>query len=228
MGGGGGGPTPPQNAVGQQRVDIVSQATSQGKRHFQPEKETWAQYYADITRPAPAPAPVMPDFSSFAESVSSSQNSYAEALAQQQREAEQAALKRERDELYSEYLDAASTATDFIDNQLKSEAANAALLGVKYGYTPEQRMGRIQDYFATLWGEGAQTRLETLFDQVGPVEGFEQFEITRGDASNVAGSTPGSETTVSRSRARRPRLASLASMGDEEDTLGNASILGGG
>lgn len=221
--GGGGGD--PSQARGQGRVDIVSQATSAGKRHFDPSKESWQEYYADITKPAPAPQAELPSFDF--SSITSSRNDQAKALAKSQREAEMAAKRRERDELYSEYLDAASTATDFINNQIKSEAANAALLGVEFGLTDEQRTQRIQDYFASVWGEGAQTRLETLFDQVGAVEGFEGFDLERGNADNVPEGTKGSETTVSRSRARKPRLGSLAGSSNEEDKLATSSILGG-
>jgi len=228
----GGGSRGPAGYKGDARRQYVEAAKKQHGNSMVPNFSgggTWEGYVNRVenaNKPPPAPAFEMPDLGAIFSSSQSSASDQAAALAQQQREAELAAKRRERDELYSEYLDAATTATDFINNQLKSEAANAALLGVEFQVPEEQKQQRIQDYFASIWGEGAQTRLETLFDQVGAVEGFEGFDLERGNAENVTEQKSGSERTVSRSRGRKRQTKSLATS-DEDETLGSTTILGG-
>lgn len=64
--GGGGKSKDPRKATGGQRRDIVSEATGAGKRHFQPDKESWSDYISYLEKPAPKPEPApmeMPSFS---------------------------------------------------------------------------------------------------------------------------------------------------------------------
>ena len=135
--------------------------------------------------------------------------------------------ENERDRLYGDYMSAASSATDFINAQVKQEQANARLMGVDYKLSDEQKADRISDYFATIWSEGDQTRLEDLFKQWGNAKGFEDWTIRRGDASAftpVEGSESGAGTSTG--LPGRPSIAGQRPQ-DDENMLGVRSILGG-
>lgn len=82
------------------------------------------------------------------------------------------ALSR-RDTLFSEYLDAAGSATDYINQQISEERANAALLGIDYQLTDEMKQQRIGQYFNTLWGAGAEGELDSLIKEYGNPTGFD-------------------------------------------------------
>ena len=161
----------------------------------------------------------------------SSGPSYEEQLAEQERmqreaEARQARIagENDRDSLYSAYMDAASTATDYINSEIDREQSNAKLLGIDYVMDDEMKSQRISDYFATVWGEGEQSRLEALMGKWGNPQGFGGFTVTRGDASKYA-SQEGEETEVGQSRGQKPKPTLVTD--EEEDTLGgNATILG--
>jgi len=151
------------------------------------------------------------------------QTSYDESLAARQaeydRKAEEARMTQgynDRDSAYSSYLDAAGTATDYITGEISGERSNAALLGIDYNITDEQKSTRINDYFATLWGGGQQSGMENLFSEFGNPQGFEGYGVTRGNAENYASKTT-PEETLSTSKGLKPR-ASLAT----EETLGQA------
>lgn len=145
----------------------------------------------------------------------------ADTKAAQELAIKNAALAR-RDELFSERLTNASLATDYVTSQLKEEASTANLLGVDFNVTDEQKAGRINDYFATLWGEGSQKELDTLIKNYGGPDGFDgNWGVTRGNASNTTSTTQASaDKTISTSRGV-PKLATLAT--DEEF---NSFILG--
>jgi hypothetical protein len=67
-------------------------------------------------------------------------------------------------------------------------------------------------------------RLEGLFKQYGKPQGFTDWTLARGDASEFSG-TPGEETSVGASQGLKPKKI----LGDEEEeeTLGaSSSILG--
>jgi len=143
--------------------------------------------------------------------------SYEEQLAEQQR----IQGTQNRDTLFSKYMDAASAATDYVNGEIKREQANAKLLGIDYNISDEQKKTRINNYFATLWGEGQQSQLEALMNKWGNPEGFTGFDIVRGDASAYKKAKEGKETTVGKTKGIKPVLLS------DEDTLGTKSILGG-
>ena len=127
---------------------------------------------------------------------------------------------KQRDQLFSERLTNASLATDYITNQLNEEASTARLMGVDFNVTDEQKASRISDYFATLWGEGSERQLESLIKEWGSPEGFSgTWDIVRGNAKNFADQTkPGTSTTIATGNGV-PRLATLATMADEEEAL---------
>ena len=155
---------------------------------------------------------------------------YEEQLAEQERlqkEAEERqariAGENDRDSLYSAYMDAAGSATDYINSEIDREMSNAALLGIDYVMDDTMKSQRISDYFATVWGEGEQAQLEALIGKWGNPQGFSGFTVTRGDASKYAGKE-GEETEVGQSRGQKPKPTLVT---DEEDTLGGqATLLG--
>ena len=147
-----------------------------------------------------------------------------EELEQQRLEKEREEGIANRDTLYGEYLDAANTATDYIDRLIEKERSNAQLLGIDYNLTPEQRSQRINDYFANIWDESKQTELETLFEKWGNPEGFTDWQVTRGTATEP-GEPKEDEITSVTSPASAPAPPTLLGT-DEEDLLGTKSLLG--
>ncbi len=131
----------------------------------------------------------------------------------------EAGVKR-RDQLFSERLTNASLATDYITQQLNEEASTARLMGVDFNVTDEQKASRISDYFATLWGEGSERELEALIKEWGSPEGFSgTWDIVRGNAKNFTDQTkPSTSTTIATGKGV-PRLATLATLDDEEEAL---------
>ena len=127
---------------------------------------------------------------------------------------------KQRDQLFSERLTNASLATDYITQQLNEEASTARLMGVDFNVTDEQKASRISDYFATLWGEGSERELESLIKEWGSPEGFSgTWDIVRGNAKNFTDQTkPDTSTTIATGKGV-PRLATLATMEDEEEAL---------
>ena len=130
-----------------------------------------------------------------------------------------AGIKR-RDQLFSERLTNASLATDYITQQLNEEASTARLMGVDFNVSDEQKSSRTSDYFATLWGEGSERELEALIKEWGSPEGFTgTWDIVRGNAKNFANQAkPDTSATIATGKGV-PRLATLATMGDEEEAL---------
>lgn len=167
--------------------------------------------------------PSMPDTSSQFAAIMQQQAAAAE---QAKKEAARTAGLNSRDALYSEYMNAAGTAVDFVNQQIRDEMANSKLLGIDYGITDEQKSQRISDYFASLWGEGQQAKLEGLFNEWGQPEGFEGFNIARGDAGNL-NPDPASEKTVGTGKGTAPTKRTVIAE-DEDDVLGRTgSVLGG-
>lgn len=164
-------------------------------------------------------------------SASAESSSYADALAQQEasmaqaeEDARRAAGIAERDQLFGSYMDAASSATDFIGSEIDRERSNARLLGIDYTMTDEIKSTRINDYFASIWGEGEQGRLDALMGEWGNPQGFSGYTVTRGDGSKYAG-TEGSEEEISKTQGQRP--ATIVTE-EEEPTLGGqvGNVLG--
>jgi hypothetical protein len=156
-------------------------------------------------------------------------DAYAEAIAQQtadlaQQEEERRRIEGQnrRDALYSDYLDAAGSATDYINSQISSELANAQLLGIDYAIDDEQKQTRINDYFGSIWGEGQQGELEALMKEWGNPAGFSGFTVVRGSGETLQ-SAEGGEETIAVSRGIKPTIVS-----EEEDQLlgGGPSVLG--
>lgn len=164
--------------------------------------------------------------------ISGGSSAAEDALKKQQEEqarlAEEARInegRRQRDALYNQRMDAASSAADFIGQQIKQEGDRARLLGLDYSVTDEQRQSRINDYFATMWGAGSESQLEKLMGEFGTPKGFEGFTTVRGDGGNVSGGAIGAEDVVGSTGGVRPQQTALT---DQEDELlgGTATALG--
>lgn len=140
-------------------------------------------------------------------------------LAQAEAERRRIEGENRRDSLYSNYLDAAGTATDYINQQVTQELSNARLLGIDYDITDEQKGARISDYFASIWGEGQQSQLEALMGEWGNPEGFTEWSVVRGDAENIK-PEEGEETAVGGGKGQKPTV--LAD--DEEEGLGGTTV----
>ena len=179
---------------------------------------------AKTTPPPPAPDPFAFHFPKFhAPDYEAIYAQQAAAAAEAQRAAERAAGIQERDSLYSQYLNAAGEATDFINNEINREMSNARLLGIDYQINDEMKSQRISNYFASVWGEGDQSQLENLFSQWGKPKGFKGFTLERGNASAYTGGQETPEQSVSATGTKKPKT--LASS-PEEETLSKASLLG--
>lgn len=132
--------------------------------------------------------------------------------------------KAKRDAGYTAYMDASSAATDYVNSEINKEISNANLLGIHYDITDEMKQARIENYFASIWGEGEDAEVRALVEEFGEPTGFEGWFLNRGDASLAeGGETEGDETVVSRTGIpARPPTAGQ----NEEDLLGTAGILG--
>lgn len=200
-------------AQGGQPWDIISQNTDQ---NYLPAAQAGFDAFH-----ASRMGPMFPSFPSFEppEMPEYDGPSYEEQMAEQQRMQGIA----ERDNLYTGYMDAASSAADYVNSEISREMANAKLLGIDYNITDEMKSQRINDYFSTLWGEGEQTRLEALMSEYGDPEGFKGFTVKRGDGSKYAG-TPGEEKTITTTaEGKKPRTLATE---DEDESLSPAAILG--
>lgn len=180
--------------------------------------------YSDFAATKPMQLPefgfTFPEMSgpSYEEQMADADARYQQQLADQER----LIGTQQRDELYSNYMSAAGTATDYITGEIADEQANARLLGIDYLITDEQKSQRISDYFASIWSEGDQQRLEGLIGKWGSPTGFSGYSVTRGDASKYA-AKKGEEKTAAVSKGMKPTLATE----DEEETLGaGQTVLG--
>ncbi len=145
--------------------------------------------------------------------------SYEEQLAEQRR----IQGENERDKLYSDYVSAVGTATDYINAEIEKERSNAELLGIEYVMDDEMKNTRLSNYFGTIWGAGEQSRLEALMKEWGNPSGFTDWILKRGD-SGYGAPNKADDKAPAATRSGAPTLVSEEE--DTEDTLG-VSIVGG-
>lgn len=156
------------------------------------------------------PAPI-----DYSQQYADQQAEYDRRAAEQARQAGMA----ETQNAYANYLNAAGSATDYINAEIDNERSNAALMGVDYNIDDATKQARIENYFATVWGEGDQVNLEGLIGQWGAPEGFSGFSIKRGDASAYKKPGGGKEKTVATSKGLRTML-------DDEEEAQTGNLLG--
>lgn len=129
----------------------------------------------------------------------------------------------ERDSIYSNRMDAATSAVDYINRQIAEEQSNAALMGVDYQITDETKAQRINNYFASIWGESDESKLNQLMKDYGNPTGHKGFTVVRGVATEAKGDTPAENQTVATSGAP----ASTVLTSDEDQLGGSTTTLGG-
>ena len=132
---------------------------------------------------------------------------------------------------YESYLDNFSAATTYINEQISTEEKNAALIGVDYDITDEDRSRRINEYFGTMWSETDQQGLQDIFEEWGNPEGFTDWLHdpdlwtweTEGGGDTEDDSGPAQER-------QRKGGSSSSLLTDEDETLGSGkkskSLLG--
>lgn len=130
----------------------------------------------------------------------------------------------QRDSLYREYIDSVSLATDYVNSQIDNEISNANLMGIEYRMTDEIKQSRLENYFASIWGEGADMELKSLVGKWGEPTGFEGYVLTRGEAT-IIGESPGEDSAQASARTPLPGPGAILDQA-EEDTLGQSSLLG--
>jgi len=90
-----------------------------------------------------------------------------------------------RDSAYTSYYDAADKATSHVNGLISEERSNAALLGIDYNITDEQKSTRINSYFSDIWSQSNQDSLDQLTLDFGAPEGFEGFSVTRNTGADT-------------------------------------------
>ena len=156
----------------------------------------------------------MPDFSSMY-----NQTNYAEIQAQQQAEAERRAALAQISDLYSRKFDAAEKATADINQQIADEMGHAQVVGLDYNIDDVTKQSRINNLFATYWGEGDDSTLTALTGQWGDAGYKWDLPIVRGTPAEKPGEkTPGDKAGAA-VKAKAPKLKA------EEDPLGSAAKL---
>jgi hypothetical protein len=143
---------------------------------------------------------------------------YKQQLADQERLAGVA----KRDSLYSDYMTAASKATDYVNSEIQNEQANAKLFGLGYNVTDEQKTTRIQDYFSTIWGEGDHKALLSSMQTWGNPEGFTALPLERGTGKTYE-VKPAKVETIATSQGMTP--APKPTLLTDEQTLSKSSTL---
>lgn len=157
----------------------------------------------------------MPDFSSMY-----NQTNYAEIQAKQQEEAKRNSALAQISDLYSRKFDAAEKATTDINQQIADEMGHAQVVGLDYSIDDATKQKRINDLFATYWGEGDDATLNALTGQWGDAGYKWDLPIVRGTPSEKPGEkTPGDKAGEA-VKAKAPKLK------PEEDPLGSAAKLG--
>jgi multidrug efflux pump subunit AcrA (membrane-fusion protein) len=160
------------------------------------------------------------------------QKEQATLLAQQKAEqdAKLAELERnkkieQRDTILSDRNTASTSAVDYVNQQIAREKSNAALFGIQYDVTDENKSKRIGDYFSTLWSTGQDERINNLFTEVGKPEGFTDFTIQVGDGSTVEDAKQtASQKVVGKTKGTKPNasilLSGLSPLGGDQTILG--------
>jgi hypothetical protein len=128
--------------------------------------------------------------------------------------------REEFDDIMGARLDAAGSAIDFVTSQIQKEQSNANLLGVDYNITDEIKQTRINNQFASMWGESDEAKLMDLASIWGINP--ELSGVTRGDASALEPTKSG-QIVTGQSKGLKPKPSTLAT---PSETLASTSLLG--
>jgi hypothetical protein len=140
---------------------------------------------------------------------------YSAIFAQQTADATSLAAKSQIDSLYGSKFDAAEKAIADVNQQIADEMGHAKLVGLDYSVDDVSKQARIDDLFATYWGESDDMKLNSLTQKYGN-NGYEwDLPVKRGtaqaekDKEKTPGDKAGEKVT-----AKGPKLKA------EEDPLG--------
>lgn len=148
-----------------------------------------------------------------------------EELARQKQEAYLDNQRSVRDTLYSSRVSAEQTAVDYVNEQIKQEMSNAAIFGMEYKLTDEEKAKRISDYFSGIWSQNDDEKLNGLFNEVGKPNNFSGFTVNRSSSASVATDPVKNENVIATSKGQKPKakvvneLDGLLSSGDTLDSL---------
>jgi len=174
----------------------------------------WQAAAAEAARGAGGGGFEMPDFSSMFEPVD-----YTSVLAQQKADAEKEAGIAQVRDLYSRKFDAAEKATAEVNQQIADEMGHAKVVGLDYTVDDATKQKRINDVFASYWGEGDDSTLTGLIGQWGDAGYTWDLPIKRGEAKKPTEKTEGAKAGE-KVKQKGPKALTA------EDPLATASVLG--
>lgn len=120
---------------------------------------------------------------------------------------------------YKEYMSAAETATNYVNNQINEERSRASLMGIAYAVNDEAKTERINNYFSELYSADEWTSLQDLNTNFGDPESPREFLVQRGIDTATADSEAAATT--------KKTTGTAATGFTTEDTLGTASLATG-
>lgn len=128
-------------------------------------------------------------------------------LKAQQEAAIKATKTSNRDSMLADRTSAEAAAVDYVNTQVANERSNAALFGMEYNITDEQKASRISNYFSDIWSEENETSLANLIKEVGAPQGFTGYTINRGTngTATTQQTSTQNEKTVSTSQGTSGR-----------------------
>jgi hypothetical protein len=148
-------------------------------------------------------------------------------LAERRKEEYRQSRVSSRDAMISDRLSAEDAAVNYVNNQIDKERSNASLFGIDYKIDQSSKDKRISDYFSSVWGEGDESNLNSLFEEVGTPEGFGDFKLKRGTPAASPEENPTNKVVSSSSGIRNRGNNRLLSILDDGDSSpgGNNRLL---
>lgn len=166
-----------ENTGYQQGEDYASRFPGVGR--FQHEFQDWV---ADIVEQLPEEGIPQLHMPSFAFHMPE-QPDYGAMFQEAQDKADKAQGIRDMNQYYEQRSGAANDAIAFIEADEGSRKSRAALMGVDYSITDDEKATKINDYFASIWSDANELRLNELMTEWGDPAGFTGFAIQRGEAT---------------------------------------------
>ena len=128
-----------------------------------------------------------------------------EDLAKQKQEAYLSNQRATRDTLYSDRVSAEQTATDYVNSQIRQEQSNAAVFGMDYKISDEDKAKRISEYFSGIWNKADDDKLNSLFTEVGKPSSFTDFTVNISDSAATTATPSASVNVVATSKGAKPK-----------------------
>ena len=128
-----------------------------------------------------------------------------EDLAKQKQEAYLSNQRTTRDTLYSDRVSAEQTATDYVNSQIRQEQSNAAVFGMDYKISDEDKAKRISEYFSGIWNKADDAKLNSLFTEVGKPDNFADFTVNISESTTATPPPTSSTNVVATSKGTKPK-----------------------